>query len=41
MTIPVKYYGFEIDDRWLIGYGLDNNEIGRNLPYIAELSRKD
>ena len=41
MTIPVKYYGFEIDDRWLIGYGLDNNEIGRNLPYIAEMSRKD
>ena len=28
MTIPVKYYGFEINDQWLAGYGLDQNEIG-------------
>jgi len=41
MTIPVKYYGFEISDSWLLGYGLDSKEIGRNLPYIAELKRKD
>jgi len=41
MTIPVKYYGFEISDTWLLGYGLDSHEIGRNLPYIAELSRKE
>ena len=41
MTIPVKYYGFEISDSWLLGYGLDSNEIGRNLPYIAELERKE
>ena len=41
MTIPVKYAGFEIDDSWLIGYGLDRHEIGRNLPYIAELNKKD
>ena len=40
-TIPVKYYGFEINDSWLIGYGLDQKEIGRNIPYIAELKRKD
>ena len=40
MTIPVKYYGFEINDSWLIGYGMDVHEIGRNLPYIAELNRK-
>ncbi len=40
MTIPVKYSGFEIDDSWLIGYGLDKEEIGRNLPYIAEIKRK-
>lgn len=37
MTIPVKYYGFEISDNWLIGYGLDVDGIGRNIPYIAEL----
>ena len=41
MTIPVKYYGFEISDSWLLGYGLDSKEIGRNLPYIAELARKE
>ncbi|MCQ2516979.1 MAG: hypoxanthine phosphoribosyltransferase [Saccharofermentans sp.] len=41
MTIPVKYYGFEINDSWLLGYGLDRHEVGRNLPYIAELLRKE
>ena len=40
MTIPVKYYGFEISDSWLLGYGLDSKEVGRNLPYIAELANK-
>ncbi len=40
MTIPVKYYGFEINDSWLLGYGLDIREKGRNLPYIAELMKK-
>ena len=40
MTIPVRYYGFEISDPWLLGYGLDSREVGRNLPYIAELERK-
>ena len=41
MTIPVKYYGFEISDSWLLGYGLDSKEVGRNLPYIAELAKKE
>ena len=40
MTIPVKYYGFEINDQWLAGYGLDQNEIGRNLPYIAQIPKR-
>ena len=40
MTIPVKYYGFEISDSWLLGYGLDSNEVGRNLPFIAQLEKK-
>lgn len=30
------YYGFEIKDEFVIGYGLDYNEKYRNLPYIAE-----
>ena len=40
MTIPVKYYGFEINDQWLAVYGLDQNEIGRNLPYIAQIPKR-
>ena len=40
MTIPVKYYGFEISDSWLLGYGLDSKEIGRNLPYIAQIPKR-
>jgi hypoxanthine phosphoribosyltransferase len=27
---------FEIEDRFVIGYGLDCGEMYRNLPYIAE-----
>lgn len=37
--IPVSYYGFEISDARVIGYGLDINEKGRNLPFIAEIDR--
>jgi hypoxanthine phosphoribosyltransferase len=41
MTIPVKYTGFEINDNWLAGYGMDVHEIGRNIPYIVKLARKE
>ena len=40
IPVPVKYYGFEISDGWLIGYGMDVHEKGRNIPYIAELKNK-
>jgi hypoxanthine phosphoribosyltransferase len=40
MTIPVHYCGFEINDLWLAGYGLDREEIGRNLPYIAQIKKR-
>ena len=40
MTIPVHYCGFEINDNWLAGYGLDREEIGRNLPYIAQIKKR-
>ncbi|MBO4632183.1 MAG: hypoxanthine phosphoribosyltransferase [Lentisphaeria bacterium] len=29
------WVGFEIPDRYVIGYGMDSNEEYRNLPYIA------
>lgn len=30
------YVGLEIDDRYLVGYGLDSQQRYRNLPYLAE-----
>ena len=35
VDIPVEYLGFEIDDRFVIGYGLDYENRFRNLPFIA------
>lgn len=35
------YYAFLIEDKFVIGYGLDYNEQYRNLPYIAELQKTD
>ena len=38
-TVPVdaRYVGFEIDDRFVVGYGLDYKERYRGLPYIGLL----
>jgi len=38
MDVPVRYIGFEIPDRFVIGYWLDFAERYRNLPYVAVLS---
>jgi len=37
IDIPINYIGFEVDDVFLVGYGLDYNEKYRELDYIAEL----
>ncbi|MDO5040960.1 MAG: hypoxanthine phosphoribosyltransferase [Peptoniphilus sp.] len=38
--INVKYVGFEIEDNFVIGYGMDYNEYYRNLPYIGILDER-
>ncbi len=36
--VPIAYTGFEIPNRFAIGYGLDYRERWRNLPYVAALA---
>ncbi len=35
VPIPIDYLGFTIEDRFVVGYGLDYAEKYRNLPYIG------
>ncbi len=35
VDVPVEYVGFTIEDRFVVGYGLDYAEQFRNLPYIG------
>jgi hypoxanthine phosphoribosyltransferase len=37
IEVPVDYIGFTIEDRFVVGYGLDYAEQHRNLPYIGLL----
>jgi hypoxanthine phosphoribosyltransferase len=32
---PVRYHCFEIPDRFVVGFGLDHNQLYRNLGYVA------
>ncbi len=38
VDLPIRYTGFEIPNRFVIGYGLDYGEKYRNLPYVAVLN---
>ena len=38
VDLPVRYVGFEIANRFAIGYGLDHGERYRNLRYVAALA---
>ena len=37
VEIDVDYIGFTVDDRFIVGYGLDYDQKYRNLPYISYL----
>ena len=40
VDLPIHYVGFEIPDRFVVGYGLDHAERFRNLPYVAALQEE-
>jgi len=39
VDLPIRYVGFEIPDRFAIGYGLDHAQRYRNLDYVAVLEQ--
>jgi len=40
VEVPVDYIGFDIPNKFVLGYGLDFDQLYRNLPYIAVLARE-
>ena len=41
VDVPIDYVGFEIPDEFVIGYGLDDAEFSRHLPYIGVVPQPD
>ena len=39
VDVEVDYIGFKIPDEFVVGYGLDYNQLYRNLPYVGVLKR--
>jgi hypoxanthine phosphoribosyltransferase len=37
VQVPVDYVGLVVPDEFVVGYGLDYQELFRNLPYLAQL----
>ncbi len=37
VDLPIDYIGFDVPNEFVIGYGLDYNQIYRNLPFIGVL----
>lgn len=36
--LPINYIGKSIEDKFIVGYGLDYNGLGRNLPAVYQLT---
>ena len=41
LAVRLDYVGFEIPDRWVVGYGLDYDNKYRTLPYIGAVHAPD
>ena len=41
VDLPTRYVGFEIPNRFAIGYGLDHEQRFRNLSYVAALAEPE
>ncbi len=41
VDVPMDYVGFEIPDRFVVGYGLDFDQKYRNLPFIGVLDENE
>ena len=41
VEVPVDYLGFTIPDRWVVGYGLDDDGQLRNLPFVGVMPSED
>src|SRR5688572_4975615 len=39
VSVPIDYLGFTIEDRFVVGYGLDFGERYRNLPFVGVVER--
>jgi hypoxanthine phosphoribosyltransferase len=37
LSTPCEYVGFDIDDEFVVGYGLDYDDLYRNLPFVGTL----
>ena len=37
INVPLHYKGFDLPDRFVVGYGLDYRELYRNLPFVGLL----
>jgi hypoxanthine phosphoribosyltransferase len=37
VDVPIDYTGFDIPDEFVVGYGLDFNQLYRNLPFVGVL----
>ena len=41
VDVPVRWVGFEIPDRFVVGYGIDYAQRNRNLPYVGAIRFPD